>query len=45
MNPKEIEETCQEFAVNYDLEYDEYVEVLKASLEEAEQIHRYYTGE
>jgi trehalose-6-phosphate synthase len=42
MTDKEIEEVCVDIACRYDLEFNEYQEILKDSLEEAERINSYY---
>jgi hypothetical protein len=42
MNKIEIEEVCADIACRYDLTYNEYLEVLNASICEAEVIHNYY---
>jgi hypothetical protein len=42
MNKKEIEEVCTDIACMYDLTYDEYLDVLDASICEAEVVKEYY---
>lgn len=42
MTDKEITDACVNLACECDLEYDEYQEVLKASLEEKERVEEYY---
>jgi hypothetical protein len=43
MTEKEIEKVCVDIACRYDLEFDEYEEILKDSIEEAGRIKEYYT--
>jgi hypothetical protein len=42
MNKSEIEEICADIACRYDLTYDEYLEVLDASICEVEDVRGYY---